>query len=224
MTTLQELLQSQPLPGHCFRPQHYIRPDIHSGLLYSRGGYRLAAFPILLIQAIYSGLRYETGQATPMILFNCGRQWGEVFWQRFQQEMQDYYQQPIWDLPMGILLDCLSDLWATHGWGRLRLDLSHGDRGVIIAEVTASGFAAAAKANLGETPSPEPMGYLEAGVLACVFSRLAGRELGCVQTACETMGSPVNLFVITIPERLQGIPEQVKRGVSHAEIMDGLLK
>jgi len=224
MTTLQELLQEKPLPGHCFRPQHYIQADIHTGLLKSRGGYRLAAFPILLIRALYSGLQYETGQATPMILFNCGRHWGEVFWQRFSQEMQDYYQQPILDLPMGILLDSLCDVWATHGWGRLRVDLSHGDRGVIAAQVTASGFAAAAKAHLGETLSKEPMCYLEAGVLACLFSRLAGRELGCVQTACETMGSPVNQFVITIPERLVGIPEQVKKGVSHEQILADLLK
>ncbi|GAB4214822.1 MAG: hypothetical protein OHK0012_13610 [Synechococcales cyanobacterium] len=223
MTTLRDLLHEKPLAGHCFRPQHYINADIHTGLLTSRGHHRLAAFPMMMVRALYSGLNYETGQATPMILFNCGRQWGEVFWERFRQEMQDYYGQNILDLPMGILLDSLCDLWATHGWGRLSLEFDQGEKGVVVAKVVASGFATAARANLSAL-SAEPMCYLESGVLACLFSRLAGRELSCVQTACETMGAPANLFVITTPERLSGIPEQVKKGTSHEQILAGLLK
>ncbi len=225
MTTLQEILQDRVLPGHCFSPAYYIRPDIHTGMLESRGGYRLAAFPMPLLEAIYSGLRYETGQATRVILYNCGRQWGEEFFRRFQDEVSRYYDQPLRDLPMGIFLDALRDLWATHGWGRLTLDFSAGDQGIVEARVRHSGFALAARNSLAseEKNKPrEPSCYLEAGVLASFFSLLAGRDLICVQTTCESLGADQNRFLIGTPQRLHSCEEWVRKGLSHAEILDRL--
>ncbi|MEN9222573.1 MAG: V4R domain-containing protein [Thermostichus sp. BF3_bins_97] len=225
MTTLQEILQEQILPGHCFSPAYYIRPDIHTGMLASRGGYRLAAFPMPLLEALYSGLRYETGQAARVILYNCGRDWGEEFFRRFEDELSRYHNQPLQELPMGILLDALSDLWATHGWGRLELDFSAGDQGLVQATVRNSGFALAARASFSpeESSTPrEPAGYLESGVLASLFSLLSGRELICVQTTCESLGADQNRFLIGTPQRLHSCEEWVRKGLSHDEILDRL--
>ncbi len=224
MTTLQELLQDRVLPGHCFTPTYYIRPDIHSGLLESRGGYRLAAFPEALVRAMYSGLRYETGQATRVILYNCGRDWGQEFFERFEEELSQYRGEPLGDMPIGILIDSLTDLWATHGWGRLQLHFEHSDRGVVEATVFNSGFAKAALASLPEETKPdEPSCYMEAGVLASVFSALSGRALSCVQTTCESLGADRNRFIITTAERLQSCADWIRKGMSHAEIVDKLI-
>jgi hypothetical protein len=225
MTTLQEILQDQILPGHCFSPAHYIRPDIHTGLLYSRGGYRLAAFPMPLLEALYSGLRYETGQATRVILYNCGRDWGEAFFRRVEDELSGYYQQPLQELPMGIFLDALSDLWATHGWGRLELDFSAADHGLVQAGIRNSGFALAARASFNPEEAStrqEPAGYLEAGMLASLFSLLSGRDLICVQTTCESLGADLNRFLIGTAQRLHHCEEWVRKGLSHDEILDRL--
>lgn len=225
MTTLQEILQDQILPGHCFSPAYYIRPDIHTGMLTSRGGYRLAAFPMPLLEALYWGLRYETGQAARVILYNCGRNWGEEFFRRFEDELSRYHNQPLRELPIGILLDALSDLWATHGWGRLTLDFSAGEQGVVQASVRNSGFALAVRNSFGpeETSTPrEPGGYLEAGVLASLFSLLSGRELICVQTTCESLGADQSRFLIGTAQRLHSCEEWVRKGMSHDEILDRL--
>ncbi|MEN9223935.1 MAG: V4R domain-containing protein [Thermostichus sp. HHBFW_bins_43] len=225
MTTLREILQEQTLPGHCFSPAYYIRPDIHTGLLASRGGYRLAAFPMPLLEALYSGLRYETGQAARVILYNCGRDWGEEFFRRFEDELSRYHNQPLRELPMGILLDALSDLWATHGWGRLELDFSAGNQGLVQATVRNSGFALAARASLRPEDSSaprEPAGYLESGVLASLFSLLSGRDLICVQTTCESLGADQNRFLIGTAQRLHNCEEWVRKGLSHDEILDRL--
>ncbi len=226
MTTLQEILQDQILPGHCFSPAYYIRPDIHSSLLYSRGGYRLAAFPMPLLEAIYAGLRYETGQATRVILYNCGRDWGEAFFRRIEDELSRYYHQPLQELPIGIFLDALSDLWATHGWGRLELDFSAADRGLVQAKIRNSGFALAARASLSPeelSTRREPAGYLEAGMLASLFSLLAGRDLVCVQTSCESLGADLNRFLIGTAQRLHNCEDWVRKGLSHEEIWDRLV-
>jgi predicted hydrocarbon binding protein len=225
MTTLQEILQEQILPGHCFSPAYYIRPDIHTGMLESRGGYRLAAFPMPLLEALYSGLRYETGQAARVILYNCGRDWGEEFFHRFEDELSSYHNQPLRELPMGILLDALSDLWATHGWGCLELDFSAGDQGLVQATVRNSGFALAARASFSpeESSTPrDPAGHLEAGVLASLFSALSGRDLLCVQTTCEPLGADLNRFLIGTAQRLHNCEEWVRKGLSHDEILDRL--
>ncbi|MDX2271775.1 MAG: V4R domain-containing protein [Cyanobacteriota bacterium] len=223
MTTLLELLQERPLTGHCFKPEYYIKADIHSGLLESRGGYRLAAFPEMLLKAIYSGLRYETGQAARVILYNCGQEWGQEFFRRFEQELTQYHQQPLVDLPIGVLIDAFQDLWATHGWGRLNLNFEHGDHGLVEAIVFNSGFAAAARVAHPDQLTQEPSCYLEAGVLSTVFSKLSGRDLTCVQTQCESMGSDRNCFLIGTSQRLRDCPEWIRKGISHSEILQRLL-
>ncbi len=225
MATLQDILDHHVLPSHCFTPQYYIKADIHTGLLESRGGYRLAAFPFTLLKSIYSGLRYETGQAARLILFNCGRDWGSEFFARVEDELSSYHHQPMGELPIGLLIDALSDLWSTHGWGKLHLNFNHTDQGIVVAETTSSGFARAA-GELKETDKDqpqEPSCHLEAGVLASLFSGLAKRSLTCLQTACESMGHPQNLFIITAPDRLKDGQEWIRKGLSHQEIMDLLL-
>lgn len=237
MTTLQALLQGQEVAGHCFAPDRYVRADIHSGLMESRGGYRLAAFPDVLLRAIYTGLQYETGQAARVILSQCGRQWGEEFYRRFETEMSEYYHQPVGELPLATLLDSLTDLWATHGWGSLSVNLDHEDKGILEIQLTGSGFATAARQALvlqmqSETQTvdqelvfcTQPSCYLETGILASFFSALAGRSLDCVQTVCESMGSPSNHFLVTTSARLQPVPDWVQQGIPHEEIMQRLLR
>ena len=225
MTTLQSLLQDNKVPGHCFAPDRYINVDIHSGLMESRGGYRLAAFPDALLRAIYSGLHYEAGQASRVILSNCGQQWGQEFYRRFEMEISEYFEQPLAELPLAVLLDSLQDLWATHGWGSLLVNLEYEQYGVIEISLTGSGFAQAAKEAMADPEQgqcSEPSCHLESGILASLFTALAGRSLHCVQTLCESMGAESNRFLVSTPERLRPVPDWIRQGIPHEEVVSRL--
>lgn len=217
MISVRDLLIQDSLPANYYASDMYVRGDLEMGLLESRRGDRLLALPETLIQAIYSGLSKETGQASRLVLFNCGRWWGKNFFNRFRDEVSDYYKTPLADMQMADFLYALKQCWITYGLGMLELDQSYHDRGFLIVETRNSPFARLA------SDAELPSCFLEAGVLASVFSQLAGRDLHCVQTQCESIGGESNLFVIGLKKRLEPAEALIEKQLDHESILPRLL-
>jgi predicted hydrocarbon binding protein len=217
MISVADLLKNNDrLPANYYAPEIYVRGDLEMGLLESRRGDRLLALPETLLQAIYNGLAKETGQASRLVLFNCGRWWGKNFFHRFQDEISDYYATPLMDMSMADFLQALKHCWITHGLGTLDLDQSYHDRGFLIVTTWNSPFAR-------QTPKAElPACFLEAGVLSAVFSQLADRDLHCLQTSCESLGADCNRFVIGLQKRLEPAEALIEKGLDHESIMPRL--
>lgn len=215
MISVADLLINHKVPGNFFAPDVYVHGDLEAGLLENRQGDRLLAIPETLIQAIYSGLDKETGQAAHLVLFNCGKWWGKSFYIRFAEQMTGYYGMPLANLPMADFLRALQECWIAHGWGKIDLDQTYQHRGFLIAKIWNSAFARLA-------PSQnQPMCSLEAGVLAAFFTALTGKELHCVQTSCESMQADCNRFVLGLPHRLEPIETKVLT-LDHDAIMQQL--
>lgn len=215
MISITDLLTDNRIPGNYFASDAYVQGDLELGLLENRRGERLLALPEMLLQGIYAGLEKETGQASRLVLYNCGRWWGKNFYARFCEELTDYYQTPMADMPMVEFIQCLEQCWVTHGWGRLKLDHSYQDRGFLVVTITNSPFTKQAP------KGDQPVGFLEAGALCSFFSQLTGRELHCVQTTCESMGADSNRFVLGLPKRLEPA-ETMVTNLDHDAIMQQL--
>ncbi len=218
MVSVADLLVDGRLPGNYFAQDLYVRGSTELGLLENRRGDRLLAIPEPLLQAIYAGLEKETGQASKLVLYNCGRWWGKNFYARFCEELADYYSQPLANLSMAEFLQSLQQCWKTHGWGQIHLDITYRDQGFLSIEIAHSPFTAAAPAS--QTPS----GDLERGILEIFFSQLTGREIICVQTSCTTRGDDANRFVLGLEKRLQPAAALVANGQSHQSIMQALVQ
>lgn len=218
MVSVADLLIDGRLPGNYFAQDLYVRGSTELGLLENRRGDRLLAIPEPLLQAIYAGLEKETGQASRLVLYNCGRWWGKNFYARFCEELADYYNQPLANLSMAEFLQSLQQCWKTHGWGQINLDMTYRDQGFLVVEIHQSPFTAAAPSS--QTPS----GDLERGILEIFFSQMTGRELTCVQTSCTTKGDDSNRFILGLGKRLQAVNGLVANGQAHASIMQVLIK
>ncbi len=215
MISVADLLVNNRVPGNYFATDAYVRGDLEMGLLENRQGDRLLAIPETLIQGIYAGLEQETGQASRLVLFNCGRWWGKSFYNRFCEQVTDYYGVPLSDMPMVEFLQALQQCWITHGWGKIDIDQSYQHRGFLVVKIWNSPYARLA------TRQDQPACYLEAGVLSTFFSRLTGRELHCIQTTCESMGADCNRFVIGVARRLEPA-ETMVTNLDHDAIMQQL--
>jgi uncharacterized protein len=216
MISVADLLTQNRVPGNYYAAKTYVHGDLELGILENRRGDRLIAIPETLIQGIYAGLDKETGQASKLVLFNCGRWWGKNFANRLRDELSDYYGTTLSAMTMADFLQCLRQCWITYGWGTLELDQSYQDRGFLIIQGWNSPFASLApKINA-------PVCYLEAGVLAAVFSQLSGRELHCVQTTCESMEADCNRFVLGLAKRLKPAENLIQSQLSHPAIMEQL--
>jgi uncharacterized protein len=212
MISVADLLTNNRIPSNYFATDAYVRGDLELGLLENRQGDRLLAIPETLIQGIYSGLEKETGQASRLVLFNCGRWWGKNFYVRFCEQLTDYYSISPADMPMVEFLQSLQQCWITHGWGKIELDQTYQHRGFLIIKVWNSPFAKLAP------QGKQPMCFLEAGILSAFFSQLTGRELHCVQTTCESLGADCNRFVIGLTKRLEPA-ETLVTNLEHEAIM-----
>lgn len=213
MISIANLLEETPLPRNYFASDVYVRGTLELGLLENRQGARLLALPDTLLKSIVSGLTSETGQASYLVLRNCGLWWGKKFYARFCDELRDSYQQDIADLPMVDFLQSLKACWLTHGWGVFNLNTTYHQQGFLVVEIQNSPFT------LNSVRTGQTCGALESGILQSFFSQLTGRELVCVQTSCESLGANCNRFVLGIESRLESVESLVQQGQPHGAIM-----
>jgi hypothetical protein len=216
MISVADLTLQKRLPGNYYAQDIYVRGELEMGLLENRRGDRLLALPETLIQGIYAGLEKETGAASRLVLYNCGRWWGKHFFNRFRDEMTDYYEQALVDMSMSRFLQALRNCWATYGWGRLTLDTSYQGQGLLVVQTWNSTFARQASGH------QRPVCALEAGVLAAFFGELAGQELYCWQISCESLGAESNRFVIGLRNRLEPAEASWDASLSYEAIMTKL--
>jgi len=216
MISVADLLTDNRVPGNYYAADAYVHSDLDLGLLENRRGDRLLALPEPLLQAIYAGLDKETGQATRLVLANCGRWWGKNFYIRFREEVTEYYDQALADMTMAEFLQCLQQCWTTYGWGKINLDQSHQHRGLLVIEISHSAFAKhAPKGNL-------PVCALESGILESFFSQLTGKELYCLQTTCESLGADCNRFILGLRRRVEPAAVLVEQQMDHDTILKQL--
>jgi predicted hydrocarbon binding protein len=214
MIAVADLLkENSRLPGNFFAHDAYVQGDIELGLLNNRQGSRLLAVPAPLLDALYAGLNNEVGPSTGLVLFQFGYQWGKSFYRRFASEVSDYYGQPLAQMEMLQLVQCLQQCWKTCGWGTIELDFDYYEQGFLLVSVKNSAFAQV------RLSADRPQCFTEAGLLSAFFSQLTGQGLHCVQTACESMGATTNQFILGLTDRVKVVEAWLQEKQDHETIM-----
>ena len=218
MISVADLIKENRVPSNFFDYNAYVKGDLEIGLLENRRGDRLIAVPDTLISSLYAGLAKETGQASRLVLFNCGKWWGKNFYTRFTESLEEYYSQSLAEMDMITFIQSLKECWLTHGWGKFEFDPEYQAQGFVFVKTYNSPYVRAIAGNT------LPTGYLEAGILTSFFTRLTGRELLAVQTTCESLGANCNTYIIGLPARLQIVDSFLAEGLTHETILQRVLK
>jgi hypothetical protein len=192
-----------PPRGDYFAEDEYLRTDMAAGVARNRAGARLLALPEPLLHALDQTLTAECGSAAERVLKSAGRVWGQRCAERLENELGEYFGEPLAAGPVARFQAALGSAFGRLGWGVLRLDFSRYDQGVIVAEVH-------------NAPPAAPADALLAGALAGLFGHFAGLELDCVATPPE---GRVHRFVLSLPERLERIGDALFQKRSHDEVL-----
>ncbi|MTF38674.1 V4R domain-containing protein [Cyanobacterium aponinum] len=214
MISVADLVREKPLKGNYFAPSAYVQGDFELGLLETRLGSRLIALPEVFLQGVYEGLNEELGQASGLVLYNCGKWWGKSFYRRFLQEVSEYYETPLAQMEMVEFLSCLKQCWKTHGWGVIEFNFDYYSQGFIVVNTVNSPFVQAAPQGEGFACQPE------AGILTSFFSQLTGEDLLALQTSCESMGASANYFIIGLNERMKSAKAWLEEGHDHEMVIN----
>ncbi|MBL8800186.1 MAG: hypothetical protein JNM56_40260 [Planctomycetia bacterium] len=202
--------------GNFYAEGLYAQTNAPQGVMRNRLGTRLCALTDDFLLGMNRAITDECGPAATAVFKRCGRRWGELLARRFEQEMTQFYGQPLHDFSMATFLACLVELFSHHGWGRLHLDLEHYEQGLLIAELHG-----AIMADLLQQ-TEQPADALFAGIFAGFFAQLTGEPLECVQTACTACGAASSQFIIGLASRLTAVEGWQAAGKSHAEIVAAL--
>jgi predicted hydrocarbon binding protein len=114
------------------------------------------------------------------------------------------------DLDATYLEEALSGFFAEHGWGTLRLVELH--PGILAADTTDW-------AEAGGPPGSYPSCHVSAGLLADLFSRLAGSPFAAMEVECRTRGDPRCRFLLAAPDTLRFIYERITHGMTYDQAM-----
>jgi uncharacterized protein len=168
------------------------------------------------LRGIVDALRYEAGDAWRLLLHSCGRAWGRRVVRTSETRLQQAVNARTGQLSVEEFDQWWEDWFAAQGWGRLRLDLQHADAGIVVATLENSLWVEVLP------DFDEPVDHLIAGVLAAVFTDVAGRELDALEVACVRAGSPRCVFAITTGQRLDAVRDRVERRESADAVLAAL--
>lgn len=204
-----------------FRPNYfaegdYLSTDVRKGVMRNRAGTRMLALTDDFLRGLWNALDTECGPAAATVLKSCGKRWGRNYAKRFSRELEDYYQRPVREFPLPMFETYLTEAFAHHGWGKLKLDYSRYHQGIIVLSFVEAVYGSLVGKSTG------PVDHLLSGVLAGMFAELTGEELDCLQTACISTGEPESRFIVSLGSRIKKVADRPAQGKDHAAILQEL--
>ncbi len=205
------------MKANYFSHLDYVDLDAGKGVITSRSGTRLVAFPFEFTLGLLESLEDECGQAWPVVLYKCGEWWGRRQMQRYEKELSAYYGSALEELPTAHVHASLVEAWGTQGWGKLSFELNNIKQGLIYAQVSDTPFAEVF-AKSGRDAKGMPIDHLAAGALAGMFSHASNSAIAAHEISCVARGDANCTFVLGLSERLNEVPNWVKKGTSKDDI------
>jgi predicted hydrocarbon binding protein len=210
-------LADAPVRGGNFYADGYCQTDVKRGVTRNRVGTRLLCLTTDFLVGFRRAIQDETGPSADLVFKTCGRKWGGFVAKRFDEEMAGFTGKSLRDLSLAQFQSHLVDMFAEHGWGKVRLDLTRHNQGLVVVSIEEPIYAAIAG------KSDTPVESLTAGLLAGFFSAVFEQDLDCVQTRCVACGHTEATFLVALTSRLAGVPNLQKSGKGHEQILKELV-
>ncbi|TNE49174.1 MAG: hypothetical protein EP343_12905 [Deltaproteobacteria bacterium] len=204
-------------PKPYFLRSDYIRGNSRNGTLMTRSNHRMIVLPEELIQGLHKAIEYQAGQALPIIMYTCGRKWGERLFRRWGQEWQQFHNKDWMQTSFAGFEVWLQEAFRYHGWGALSLDFSLENQGIVQYELKNSVLAKL----LQDIETNHCCGIFS-GLLAAITSGISGRELDAIEIECAHSGAPSCRFAVSIPEWIEKGRDVRRDGGSATEILQAI--
>ncbi len=217
MTVTDERLSPEYYRGarrhNYFGTDDYLREKLQgTGLELGYGGLGMMATEDFIV-GLQEGLEKEVGEASAVIMYQCGLKWGQLDMERFEERYKDEYGKEIWDMNVHFVLESWWWPLTAAGWGSWNVDLSRVDQGYIVVRLHNSAVAQSLE-RVGK-----PVCHLYAGLLAGSMSHIVGRDLSAIEIQCYAMGEDHCRFLIGRDERVDAAEFWLNEGASASDIV-----
>lgn len=199
-----------------FSGPNFIKLDVKTGVLRSRGGTRMLAVSEDFLRGFVTACEHETGPAAALVLRRCGEFFGQRLARRFEAELGQFAGVSLRDRKMAEFDILVRDLWNGCGLGRLAVDWDRGQYGFLPVRLDDSPMQ-----DIG--PSGHTGDDMFAGILCGFFSGFCDADMRSVQTGDARLGDREGTtFIVAAAEvakRIEGMKANKQR---HSEIVAAL--
>lgn len=159
------------------------------------------------LHQLRSALERSLGVQAAPLLQEAGFASGEAMTAALQAHVREQFQvERLQDLDEAYFGPALSGFFAAQGWGEVTV----GDLGAAVVTVDAKEWAEAAPGG-----GPYPSCHVSAGLLADIFSRLAGGQFAAMEVECRSRGDDRCRFLLAAPETLTLVYERMTHGMTY---------
>jgi len=200
-----------------FTADEFFKLDKHQGSIRLRDGQRAAKVTEAFINGLHQGIEHEVGSNGSLLMYECGRHWGEQDMKRFSIRMRHEFgggKTDIWSMNPKFVWESWWWPLTIEGFGAWRLNLSYKSKDLTVVEISNSAIAKSMRI-LGK-----PVCHLYAGLFAGVFSFYSKEQKGCIEIQCYSMGADVCKFLVGDSKQVDAAEFWCKEGASAQEIFE----
>ncbi len=195
-----------------FGKDDYLKRKLEgTGLELGYGGTGMMATEDFIV-GLQEGLEAEVGEASAVIMYQCGLEWGKQDMERFEERFEGEFGQPMRSMNVNFVLETWWWPLTAAGWGNWRVDLERVKQGYIMVDLYQSAVAHSLE-RIGK-----PVCHLYAGMLGGSMSVMVGNDLSCIEIQCYAMGEDHCRFLIGSDDRVDAAEFWLNEGASANDI------
>lgn len=198
-----------------FVADEFFKKEPDEGKLLIRDGQRAAKVSEDFVVGLHSGLEEDVGDASNLIMYKCGREWGLRDMKRFNNRMRHEFgggKLDIWQMNTKFVFESWWWPLTIQGWGSWTLDMSFRKRGITFVEIRNSAVARSME-RVGK-----PVCHLYAGMFAGVLSYWERKDRDSIEVQCYSMGNDVCKFMIGDEKQVNAAEFWRQEGANAEEI------
>ena len=184
------------------RHQHYSFKDFFDfqnkcGTIYDWNKSRNILVSENFIIGLIAGLESEVGDASGVVMYNIGKEWGQEDANFFRNWfLKEYDYEDLSQLNLMYVLEAWWWPFISQGWGNWDVDMSDRKNGFMFINI----FDSAVARTLGNVG--KPVCHIYAGLFAGFFSSLIKKDLGCIEIQCYSLGETYCKFLLGKKDRI----------------------
>ena len=204
------------------RHQHYDLKDFFSfqndtGTIIDWNESRNILVSENFIVGLIAGLDEEIGEASSVVMYNMGQEWGQKDAKFFRNWfLSEYGYEDFSQLNLMYVLEAWWWPFISQGWGNWEVDMSEQKNGFMFINI----FDSVIARSLGDVG--KPVCHIYAGLFAGFFSNLIKKELGCIEIQCYGMGETYCKFLLGKPDRINAATFWHNEGATARDIQKKL--
>jgi predicted hydrocarbon binding protein len=203
----------QPTKHNIYTLEDYLRHDPSKGAIFTRNAQRAVHVSEDFIVAMQAGLEQEVGDASAVVLYKCGFQWGLSDMRRFEATFAKEYGRDAQQANLHFLMETWWWPLQALGWGSWQIDFTKNEQGIVVIDV----YDSAVAKSLGEVG--KPVCYLYAGMFAGVMTHLSRRPLSGIEIQCYAMGATYCRFIVGSEKRVNAVEFWLEEGATASDVM-----